>query len=371
MKLKNYRNCLAAKAFDPERSLGRRYRKKLDKSDAGYYDILDPYRLDTKKIRNSKGFRRLGAKTQVYSLPDNPHVRTRLIHTDEVVATAVTIAEILGLNIPLTEAIAAGHDIGHTPYGHLGERFISKTEGKPFHHHVFGLVVAQHIERKGLGLNLAFETLEGILRHSRGKEALVVDPELPPEYAVVMYADKITYTFSDFNDATRYGYLDRERHKTDRELWESLGRDQRSRTMNCVKALVKESAGKGLVSFSDSETAERYERLRTWMYRKIYGEVNWKIQETILEQAYEFFSKDRFFEGCHPAIPLALLTDREVDMIGDILRASKRLDVDGIRGFGIMEIIPHLRWKDIDPFDSDLGWGKGTEQDGKRKEKKD
>jgi len=371
MKLKTYRNALAAKAFITEKSRGRRHRKKLDSSDAGYYDILDPYRLDAKKIRNSKGFRRLGTKTQVYSLPDNPHVRTRLIHTAEVVATAVTIAEILGLNIPLVEAIAAGHDIGHTPYGHLGERFVSKMAGKPFHHSVFGVVVAQHIERKGLGLNLTFETLEGILRHSRGKEALVVDPTLPLEYAVVMYADKITYTFSDFNDATRYGYLDRDRHKADRELWESLGHDQRSRTMNCVKALVKESAGKGLVSFSESATAERYERLRTWMYRKIYGEVNWKIQETILEQAYEFFSKDPFFEGCHPAIPLSLLTDREVDLIGDILRASKRLDIGGISGFGIMEIIPRLRWKDIDPFDPDLDWGKKNRETDEGKTKKD
>jgi dGTPase len=371
MKLKTYRNALAAKAFVTEKSRGRRDRKKLDRSDAGYYDVLDPYRLDAKKIRNSKGFRRLGTKTQVYSLPDNPHVRTRLIHTAEVIATAVTIAEILGLNIPLIEAIAIGHDIGHTPYGHLGERFVSKMAGKPFHHSVFGVVVAQHIERKGLGLNLTFETLDGILRHSRGKEALIVDPTLPLEYAVVMYADKITYTFSDFNDATRYGYLDRDRHKADRELWEALGHDQRSRTMNCVKALVKESAGKGAVSFSDSETAGRYERLRTWMYRKIYGEVNWKIQETILEQAYEFFSKNPFFEGCHPAIPLALLTDREVDLIGDILRASKRLDIDGIRNFGIMEIIPHLRWKEIDPFDPDLGWGEKSGVKTAEKTKKD
>lgn len=358
MKLKKYKDCLKGKAFDAENSRGRRHRKKYDQDDAEYYGILDPYRLDAKKLRNSKGFRRLGTKTQVYSLPANPHVRTRLIHTDEVVAIAVTIAEILGLNISLTEAIAVGHDIGHTPYGHLGERFLSKATGKEFRHEVMGVVVAQHIERKGMGLNLAFETLEGMLNHSRGKKALIVDPSLPFEYAVAMYADKIAYTFSDFNDASRYGYLDREKHKTDRELWESLGRDQRNRTLNCVKALIRESAEKGIISFSESETAKRYERLRTWMYQRIYGEVNWKIQETILEQAYEFFATDPFFNGCDPAVPLSLLTDREVEMIGDILRASRRLDIAGIRGFGVTEIIPHIRWKNIDPFDPDLDWEK-------------
>lgn len=357
MKLKKYLGCLSDKAFNPKKSRGRRHKKKYDKDDAEYYGVLNPYRLDAKKLRNSKGYRRNGTKTQVYSLPANPHVRTRLIHTEEVVATAVTIAEILGLDIPLVTAIAIGHDIGHTPYGHLGERFLSRMTEREFRHEVMGVVIAQHIERKGMGINLTFETLEGILNHSRGKRALIVDPSLPLEYTVVMYADKITYTFSDFNDASRYGYLDREKHRADRELWKSLGNDQRSRTMNCVKALIKESAAKDTVSFSDSETALRYSRLRDWMYQKIYGEMNWKIQETILEQAYEFFAKDRFFEGCDPAIPLALLSDREVDMIGDILRSGKRLDIDGIKGFGIMEIIPHIRWKNVDPFDPDLGWG--------------
>jgi len=356
--LKKYRGCLKDKAMRPENSRGRRRGKRHDGNDAEYYRILDPYRLDGIKIKDGKGYRRLGGKTQVYSLPENPHVRTRLIHTNEVVSIAVTIAEILGLNVTLAEAIAVGHDIGHTPYGHLGERFLTKATGKEFRHEIMSVTVAQHIERKGAGLNLTYETLLGMLNHSRGKRELDVDTDIPLACTVAMYADKIAYTFSDFNDASRYGYLNREKHDTDKELWESLGRDQRDRTLNCVKALVAESAEKRFVSFADSETAKRYARLRGWMYRKIYGEVNWKIQETILEQAYEFFGKDPFFEGCDPAIPLALLTDREVGMIGDILRASKRLEIDGIKGFGIMEIVPHIRWKGIDPFDPDLDWGK-------------
>ena len=355
---KKYLNCLKKKALRPEDSRGRRHRKKDDRNDAEYYDVLDPYRLDSKKLRNSKGYRRLGGKTQVYSLPDNPHVRTRLIHTDEVVSIAVTIAEILGLNVTLTEAIAVGHDIGHTPYGHLGERFLAKVTGKEFRHEIMSVTVAQHIERKGSGLNLTYETLLGMFNHSRGKRALEIDTAIPLECTVAMYADKIAYTFSDFNDASRYGYLNKEKHRADKELWESLGKDQRDRTLNCVKALVEESAEKGFISFADSDIANRYRRLRDWMYQRIYGEVNWKIQETILEQAYEFFQKDSFFGGCDPVIPLALLTDRDVEMIGDILRASKRLDIDGIRGFGIMEIIPHIRWKGVDPFDPDLDWGK-------------
>jgi dGTPase len=203
-----YLNSLFFSQFVSSQSLGRRYSLEELDDDHLYLGAFNPYFIDREKIRLSKSLRRLEDKTQVFiDHRSNPHIRNRRSHTDEVVSIAVYIAQILGLNVYLVEAIALGHDIGHSPYGHLGERIIGELSGRDFRHYIMSVVIAQFIERNGKGLNLSWEVLEGIANHSRGAGGLKINPDLPLEYAVVMLADKVAYTFSDLNDALRCGYL--------------------------------------------------------------------------------------------------------------------------------------------------------------------
>ena len=144
-------------------SIGRRYVEDVDTL------IQDPFLNDWSKIKHSKAYRQLSEKAQVIPLSGNSYVRHRGSHTGEVEAISVAISELLGLNTNLCRAISVGHDTGHIPYGHLGEEKLWEIIGdKSFRHSTFGVVRSQHIERKGKGLNLTYETLRGILGSSRG-----------------------------------------------------------------------------------------------------------------------------------------------------------------------------------------------------------
>jgi len=331
-------------AFNPANTKGRR---KAYDEELAVHD-LDPFMSDYLKIIQSKAHRRLAYKTQVMCSPENPHVRTRGVHTNEVLATATIISEMLGLNTKLCQAISAGHDIGHTPYGHLGERMLTELSGKPFRHNVFSVVVAQHIERKGYGLNLTHETLQGILYHSRGDKELVISKDMPQEYSVVMYSDKIAYTFSDMNDAIRYGYLTEEQAK---EYVSSLGANQRVRLNSCIQALVNESRKKGYVSFTEGPVFEAFDRLKKFMYDNVYYRMDFTMHKEVLKKAYEFFES----LGYNPIIAIALMTDMEMNAFGNFLIQNRKPDLHAIKHFGVFEILPYLR-KDIDPNDPDLDW---------------
>jgi len=158
--------------------------RKNKKDEDDDYNI-DPLLKDYFKILESKALRRLNYKTQVWTCPTiNYNIRTRRIHTDEVEATAIKIASMLNnkgfeINLNLCMAGALGHDIGHTPYGHEGERVLSKLEGKEFKHYIFSVIVAQSIERKGKGLNLTAATLETILNHSSGDKEMTINKQQP------------------------------------------------------------------------------------------------------------------------------------------------------------------------------------------------
>ncbi|MBR9691163.1 HD domain-containing protein [Candidatus Woesearchaeota archaeon] len=339
------------KAFDARDSRGRR--DEYDE-DLLVHD-LDIFTADELKILQSKAYRRLASKTQVLCFPSNPHIRTRSVHTNEVIAISTTISELLGLNTPLCRAIAAGHDIGHTPYGHVGEKILSElgNKDKKFEHQVYSVVVAQDIERKGLGLNLTYETLEGILLHSRGDKELKTEDNKPQEYAVVMYSDKIAYTFSDLNDAIRWGFL------TEKDIPSAvnrLGKTQRRRNDNCIKALIRESREKGYVSFSEGKEFEIFNELKAFMYDKVYYKVNWDVHKAVLKQAYNIFSEE--FQDIDPIIILSLLTDREVNKLGILLLGTKIELREQIKNFGVFEITPYLKGKKIDYSNSDLSWGK-------------
>jgi len=351
-----YLNALEAKAFKSGDSRGRRHPAASD-DDRVYAEVLDPFLLDREKIRQSKSFRRLADKTQVFiSHQENSHVRNRKIHTDEVASLAVQIASILGLNVYLTEASSFGHDIGHSPFGHLGERVISELAEKPFKHEIMSVVIAQKIERSGLGLNLSFETLEGIFYHSRGRNGLQINHDLPLEHAVVMLADKVAYTFSDLNDALRCGQFTED--QLPREF-SALGRNQRERWLNCLFALVKESSEKGKISFHDSEVAQQFEFIRQWSYDSFYSQLDsgGQRQQAIsdLKSIFQFLDGWLKQFGYDPLLIMALLTDQEAKNMAAFSKYPTIRNTEMIKHFSFMELLSRFpEGHKVDIFDADL-----------------
>lgn len=326
---------------------GRRFKEKEDNI------AKDPFLNDYIKITQSGAYRRLAFKTQVLSMPDNPHVRTRLVHTEEVVGISMVIAENLGLNMNLCMAIAAGHDIGHTPYGHLGEKILTKLSGKKFRHNVNSVVIAQEIERKGKGLNLTPEVLQGMLSHSFRYKSKNSKKSVPQEYAAVMWADKIAYTFSDLNDGLRYGYLNK---KEIPEYAYKLGKNQRERVSAVIKALVAESKEKGYVSLTKGEVYEDFISLREFLIENFYKNVDLSLQEQYLKSIYKFIKNSPDFESVDPVVAVSLLTDREVDRFANLLSHSVRPTLNDLKHFGLIEILPFIKGKEIDYTNSDLNW---------------
>ena len=174
-------------------------------------DIRLPFQRDRDRITHSKTFRRLKHKTQVFLAPTGDHYRTRLTHVLEVSQIARTIASALCLNEPLTEAIALGHDLGHTPFGHAGEVTLNELHPSGFRHYVHSLRVVDFLENNGKGLNLTFEVRNGIVRHSKGRADILpkdkTECAVTLEGQVVRLADIIAYVNHDLDDALRAGIL--------------------------------------------------------------------------------------------------------------------------------------------------------------------
>lgn len=334
-------------AFKKEDSKGKRDPEKEE------IKGVDPFLQDYYKILQTKGFRRLFYKTQAVSLPDNPHFRTRGIHTMEVVSLSTIISHKLKLNIPLCQAIAVGHDVGHVPYGHDGEKVLTKLSGQRFQHNVNSVIIPQEIEGKCKGINLSYETLEGILMHSRGGKEMHTADNKPCEYATVMYADKIAYTFSDVNDAIRHGYFEKDDLP---EYILELGYNQRTRTNRCVNALVKESEEKVKLEFKDSEEAKLFKKTRDFMYEKYYRKIDMKLQEYIIEKAFDYLSNNKKFEEYDPILLLALMTDRELNQLSFSMLKNKKINIQDFEEFGVNEIMPYIKNKKIDFEDPKLEW---------------
>jgi dGTPase len=173
-------------------------------------EIRTAFQIDRDRIIHAKSFRRLKHKTQVFLSPTGDHYRTRLTHTLEVSQIARTVAKALQLNEVLTEAIALGHDLGHTPFGHSGEAVLNEIFPKGFSHHAQSLRVVDVLERDGRGLNLTAEVRDGILRHSKGKEEIFPANSMLPktfEAQVVRICDIIAYVNHDLDDAIRGGLI--------------------------------------------------------------------------------------------------------------------------------------------------------------------
>src|SRR6059058_1355167 len=175
-------------------------------------DVRPAFQRDRDRIIHSKAFRRLKHKTQVFFAPTGDHYRTRLTHTLEVSQIGRTIAKVLHLHEELTEAITLGHDLGHTPFGHAGERVIDKLMPGGFNHYLQSLRIVDVLENDGQGLNLTWEVRDGIAKHSKGKSGVPVGMAdalraSTIEGQIMRVADLIAYVNHDIDDATRAGLL--------------------------------------------------------------------------------------------------------------------------------------------------------------------
>ncbi|MDD6980440.1 MAG: deoxyguanosinetriphosphate triphosphohydrolase [Clostridia bacterium] len=219
------------------------------------------YQRDRDKIIHAKSFRRLIHKTQVFLSPIDEHYRTRLTHTLEVTQIARIIARALRMNEDLTEAIAMGHDLGHTPFGHAGEDALRKCFDPGFSHYEQSLRVVDVLEKDGEGLNLTYEVRDGILHHTRGEWASTI------EGRIVRYADKIAYINHDIDDACRAGILSLD--DIPGEILNVLGRGNSERINNMVSSLIEQSVNQPDIIFQ-GEIGEATRELHAYLYRTIY-----------------------------------------------------------------------------------------------------
>ncbi|MGN1100400.1 MAG: deoxyguanosinetriphosphate triphosphohydrolase [Christensenellales bacterium] len=231
--------------------------------------IRTDYQRDRDRIIHSKSFRRLKHKTQVFLSPEGDHYRTRLTHTLEVSQIARTISRALRLNEDLTEAIALGHDLGHTPFGHAGERTLNKLTGH-FTHNEQSLRVVEVLEEDGMGLNLTELVRDGILNHtSKGNPKTL-------EGKVVSLSDRIAYINHDIDDAIRAGLLSEKDLPSD--ITETLGDSKGRRINTLVYDIVSYSMGKNFVSMSPA-VSEAASALREFMFERLYISGSAKAEE--------------------------------------------------------------------------------------------
>ena len=223
-------------------------------------DIRTPFSRDRDRITHSKAFRRLMHKTQVFLSPEGDHYRTRLTHTFEVTQIARVIARALSLNEDLAEAAALGHDLGHTPFGHAGERLLNRLYEGGFAHYDQSLRVVDHLENGGAGLNLNYEVRDAIRNHSGSNRAAT------PEGRIIRFADRIACINHDIDDAVRAGILRSE--DIPRDLRDILGDTHGKRINTMVRDTIFNSRN-GEIAMSD-EISRATDRLREFMFEAVY-----------------------------------------------------------------------------------------------------
>ncbi len=247
-------------------------------------DVRTCYQRDTDRIVHSKSFRRLMHKTQVFLRPEGDHYRTRMTHTIEVARIGRTIARALGLNEDLAEAVAMGHDLGHTPFGHAGEGALSECIGKPFRHNEQSLRVVDVLEKDGRGLNLTYEVRMGILGHT--------GPHIPEtlEGQVIRRADQIAYVNHDIDDAIRAGILREE--DIPKSIAAVLGESHRNRidVLVCDAIITSREAGAIVLSPAVDQALKD---LRSFMFDRVYRNPVAKGEESkakdMLKRLYDYY----------------------------------------------------------------------------------
>ena len=249
-------------------------------------DVRTCFQRDTDRILHSKSFRRLMHKTQVFLCPEGDHYRTRMTHTLEVARIGRTIARALSLNEDLTEAIAMGHDLGHTPFGHAGEVALSEVMGTPFLHNEQSLRVVDLLEKDGKGLNLSYEVRMGIVGHTGDRIPETMEGQ------IIRFADRIAYLNHDIDDALRAGILREE--DIPRHISVILGENHRERINTLVENMISTTAQTGAVGM-DTTIARSMNDLRDFMFEKVYRNPVAKGEESkardILKKLYEYYIK--------------------------------------------------------------------------------
>ena len=248
--------------------------------------VRTPFQRDVDRIVYSKAFRRLKHKTQVFLQPEGDHYRTRMTHTLEVSRIARTIARALSLNEDLTEAIALGHDLGHTPFGHAGERALDALMPGGFAHYRQSVRVVERLEKNGEGLNLTWEVRNGILCHTKGEPAATLEGQ------VVRLADHIAYINHDIEDALRGGII----YPMDipLEISNLLGFTHGARIDALVRDAIQASMGQPAVRQSP-EIGEAMQTLKQFMFDSVYTNPLAKGEEgkaqDMLRMLFEYYQK--------------------------------------------------------------------------------
>lgn len=235
-------------------------------------DFRTDYQRDRDRIIHSASFRRLKHKTQVFIAPGGDHYRTRLTHTLEVSQIARTIARALRLNEDLTEAISLGHDLGHTPYGHAGERALNEVLAGGFRHYEQSVRVCEVLEKDGKGLNLTAEVLDGILCHTN-KDAITL------EGRIVKFADKIAYMNHDIDDAQKGGILTEE--DIPKAIRSVFGDSKSKRINSMVHSIIKN--GIDDIDLSENDREAFYD-LHKFMFKSVYTNKTAKSEEPKVER---------------------------------------------------------------------------------------
>ena len=248
-------------------------------------DVRTCFQRDRDRVIHSQSFRRLKHKTQVFLAPSGDHYRTRLTHTLEVAQIARTIARALGLNEDLTEAISLAHDLGHTPFGHAGERALNSLASFDFKHYEQSVRVVERIEKDGRGLNLTDEVKNGILCHTRGEEAYTLEGQ------IVRIADRIAYINHDIDDAIRADVLVEEAIPLDLRI--KLGMSKGERINNMVLNVIENSVDKIRM---DEEFYKLFMELHSFMFHAVYTNPICKSEEikavAMIEKLFEYYMQN-------------------------------------------------------------------------------
>lgn len=247
-------------------------------------DIRPVFQRDRDRIIHSKSFRRLKDKTQVFLTPEGDHYRTRLTHTLEVSQNARTIAKALRLNEDLVEAIALGHDLGHTPFGHAGERALNRVCPYGFEHNKQSVRTVELLEKNGQGLNLTFEVKDGIENHQTSGMPCTLEGK------IVRFSDKIAYIHHDMDDAIRGGILTEK--DVPKEIGDVIGYTTGERLDHFIHDIVTASLDKDDICMSEP-VAEAMKKLRKFMFERVYENPVAKSQEckaeSLMETLYDYY----------------------------------------------------------------------------------
>lgn len=269
------------KFLSPVATLSKNSKGRL--KDEAECDVRTCFQRDRDRIIHCQSFRRLKHKTQVFLAPSGDHYRTRLTHTLEVAQIARTIARALGLNEDLTEAIALGHDLGHTPFGHAGERALAQLSPTGFKHYEQSVRMVDFIEKNGEGLNLTYEVRNGILCHTSGKDADTLEGQ------IIRIADKIAYINHDIDDAIRADVLVEE--DIPLSLRMALGMNKSERINNMVFNVIENSIDDKILM--SEEFWYNFNELHKFMFTAVYRNPICKSEETkavaMLEKIYEHY----------------------------------------------------------------------------------